>query len=328
MIDTRSTAPTHTKQPELGIFLPNLAGAGGTLGTGKRGAAAAGCHAEALGYGSVWVVDQLVAGTGTPILDSGLTLAAVASVTERVGLGYGVMILSLRPTVWAAKQISTLQQLSTNRVLLGVGVGGDRHRLTWAAAGVTSSERGRRTDHALDVLGGLIAGQPTDVDGVSVQLSPGVPVPPLLIGGTSDAAYRRIRRATAAWPAEVSWFGLPVGPDTLEPMLGRLHEVTVGSEHPPDPPTASVIVSLRDDLTAPTDDELIAALSDPDGKYAMPADAAATLPIREPDALRRRLDALGELGVDRVVVDVAGGDWFRQAELVAKASQGTRSGEN
>ena len=36
---------------------------------------AAARHAEDLGFESVWVVDQLVAGTGVPVLDSAVALA-------------------------------------------------------------------------------------------------------------------------------------------------------------------------------------------------------------------------------------------------------------
>ena len=127
--------------PGVGVFLPSMAPRGSAVGD----VVAAARHAESLGLDSVWAVDQLVAGTGSPVLDSPLVLASAAAATERIGLGFGVMILPLRPVVWVAKQVASLQQLSGGRVLFGVGAGGDRHAKSWAAAGVPRRERcGRR----------------------------------------------------------------------------------------------------------------------------------------------------------------------------------------
>ena len=52
------------------------------------------------------------------MLDSTVVLATAAAVTGRVKIGFGVMLLALRPVAWAAKQISTLQYVSGERVLL------------------------------------------------------------------------------------------------------------------------------------------------------------------------------------------------------------------
>src|SRR5262245_18356471 len=102
---------------------------------------AAARHAEDLGIESAWAIDQLVAGTGVPFLDSTVALSAAAGATSTIRLAYGVMILALRPVVWAAKQVASLQTISGGRVLFGVGVGGDRHDLSWEAVGVSRRER-------------------------------------------------------------------------------------------------------------------------------------------------------------------------------------------
>jgi alkanesulfonate monooxygenase SsuD/methylene tetrahydromethanopterin reductase-like flavin-dependent oxidoreductase (luciferase family) len=54
------------------------------------------------------------------MLDSSVVLATAAAVTMRITIGYGVMLLALRPVSWAAKQISSLQYVSGNRIALGV----------------------------------------------------------------------------------------------------------------------------------------------------------------------------------------------------------------
>ena len=64
----------------------------------------------------------------------------------------------------------------------------------------------------------------------------------------------------------------------------------------------------------------MASLVDPDGLFGMPADAAADVTVRgTPAAIAERFEALAAIGAHRVVVTVAGGDWFRQVELLAEA---------
>src|SRR3954471_8815787 len=127
---TMHTPSDHRTTLEVGAFLPTMSprdGAPGDIAEAAR-------RAEDAGLDSIWVVDQLIAGTGVPVLDSGMALAAAAATTSRVQLGYGVMIVPLRPIAWIAKQVATLQHLSGDRLILGVGAGGDRHDRSWNAA--------------------------------------------------------------------------------------------------------------------------------------------------------------------------------------------------
>jgi alkanesulfonate monooxygenase SsuD/methylene tetrahydromethanopterin reductase-like flavin-dependent oxidoreductase (luciferase family) len=155
--------------------------------------------AEEIGLDSVWSTDQLVA--SAPILDSAVVLATAAAVTDRITIGFGVMILALRPVAWAAKQISTLQQVSGNRVLLGVGTGNPAHGdIGWRAAGVPFQDRGRRTDEALRVLPALVTGQSAVLgDELEVTLAPGSPMPPVLVAGNGDRALRRAAAYGDGW---------------------------------------------------------------------------------------------------------------------------------
>jgi hypothetical protein len=63
--------------PPIGVFLPTLAERGGPLAD----VVGAATHAEALGFESAWVIDQLVAGPGNAILESTLVVAAAATAT-------------------------------------------------------------------------------------------------------------------------------------------------------------------------------------------------------------------------------------------------------
>lgn len=91
-------------------------------------------HAEQVGLDGVWAGDHLT--TGFPILDSTVALTTAAAVTERIQVGYAVMLLALRQPAAAAKQIASLQHVSGNRLQLGVGVGDVATPGKWLGAGV------------------------------------------------------------------------------------------------------------------------------------------------------------------------------------------------
>ena len=301
--------------PDLGIFLPTTGDDRGTPGD----VAAAARHAEDLGFESVWAVDQLIAGDGSAILDSGMALASAAAATERVRLAYGVAIAPLRPSAWLAKQVATLQHLSAGRAVLGIGAGGDRHARSWDAAGVPARERGARTDAALRVLPSLIAGTPTalsDEPGApTVELAPGAPVPPLVIGGMSTAAERRVVEHDAGW------FLLPVGVDGVAAARARIGDRAAAAGKAPPPVTASIMVAVEGDPALPSRDDIRAHLADPKGRFSMPAEAIDGVVVwGGPSAVAESLAAHASAGATRVVISLAAGDWHRQAELVAEAA--------
>lgn len=212
------------------------------------------------------------------MLDSTVALTTAAAVTDRIRIGFGAMLLALRPIAWAAKEIGTLQQLSDGRVLLGVGTGNPAHGdIGWRAAGVPFGERGARTDRALSVLPKLITGEPATLDdGLQVTLSPAAPMPPILVAGNSARARRR-----AAAFAD-SWMPINPGLDQLPALLAELRDLA--AHHHRSTPTMTVV--------AP----------------ALPADphrAAATLSAYE------------TAGVERVILAPTGQDWRRDYAFAA-----------
>jgi alkanesulfonate monooxygenase SsuD/methylene tetrahydromethanopterin reductase-like flavin-dependent oxidoreductase (luciferase family) len=299
---------------DVGLVLPTLGARDGS----PADIVAAARHAEELGFESVWVVDQLIAGTGVPILDSLISLAAAAGATGRVRLGVGVLIVPLRPVAWVAKQVASLQHISGDRLLLGVGAGGDRHEASWAAAGVPRNERGRRTDEALRLLPDLISGRPVrladEPSGPEIQLSPGATVPPIIVGGMSGAAMSRAARYGDGW--------FVLGPpDQVAQSRMRLQEISAGLGRPVPALTVNLMVAMHGDPDLPGRTAILGSLSDPDGLFGIPADAAgAAVIIDGPGAVAGRLAELAASGAGRVVVTIAAGDWFRQAGLLAEAA--------
>jgi hypothetical protein len=55
--------------------------------------------------------------------------------------------------------------------------------------------------------------------------------------------------------------------------------------------------------------------------YGMPPAAVPDMVVTGgPAAVADRIEALGEIGAERVVISIAAGSWDRQAELVAEAA--------
>jgi alkanesulfonate monooxygenase SsuD/methylene tetrahydromethanopterin reductase-like flavin-dependent oxidoreductase (luciferase family) len=233
--------------------------------------------AEEVGLESVWSTDHLIASAA--MLDSTVTLATAAAVTDRILIGYNVLLLALRPTAWAAKQISSLQYVSGNRLMLGVGTGNPAHGdIGWRAAGLSFEDRGRRTDEALRVLPSLVAGEPTTLpDGLQVTLTPGSAMPPVLVAGNSN----RARRRAAAYGD--GWITLQTGPDQIVGEIAELRELTA----PHGRPTPAVTV------VAPS-------LSADFGQAA------------------EQVAQYGQAGVERLILAPTGPDWRRDYEFAAK----------
>jgi alkanesulfonate monooxygenase SsuD/methylene tetrahydromethanopterin reductase-like flavin-dependent oxidoreductase (luciferase family) len=238
--------------------------------------------AEEVRLDSVWSTDHLVA--SGPMLDSTVVLAVAAAVTDRITVGFNVMLLSLRPVAWAAKQVSTLQLVSGDRLVLGIGTGNPVHGdIGWRAAGMSYPDRGRVTDAALRVLPSLVAGERTMLDdGVEVAIAPGSAMPPVVVAGNGRAALRRAARYGDGWAS----IGL-----TPEEIAAGVAEVgRLAAEHGRPAPRAAVVGPAVD---------------------ADPRRAAALLSAYE------------EAGAERVILAPTGADWRHDYEFAATVRAAT-----
>ncbi|MGP3914390.1 LLM class flavin-dependent oxidoreductase [Nonomuraea sp. 10N515B] len=268
-------------------------------------------HLETLGYDAVGMPDLLI-GDGTPGFDPALVLAAVAAATSRIKLEFGVLTLPLRPTAWVAAQIQTLQHLSGGRVVLGVGIGGFPGSPFWhAAGGAPRGERGRRTDAALELLPRLIRGEPAEVlAGEKVVLAPAAPVPPILVGGNSEAAMRRAVLYGDGWAPSL------ISPQNLAGKAARLREIAEELERPVPSISVGGHAFLANDSAAAVE-SFVRSLVD---VHRMSPDEAANVPVTgAPAQVAERLAAYADAGADAVGLGLDGGDWPRQAELLAEA---------
>jgi len=168
-------------------------------------------RAEAAGFDGVYVGDHLL--HPHPLLESVVTLAAVAASTGRISLGPCVMLLALRHPVVLAKQLGTLSAFAPGRLRVGVGVGGE-YPAEFEIAGVPLPERGRRMESALRQVRSLL----TDGTGYpGVTIGPGAPEVPFLLAGWKEVS---LRRAAAHGDG---WIGYLLGPDSFARRRAFLH---------------------------------------------------------------------------------------------------------
>src|SRR5688500_10291744 len=134
---------------EIGIGIPNtVPGAtGGQLLEWARRADAAGFSS----MGSIGAVSY-------PSYEELTVFAAAGAVTERIRFVSNILIAPARSTAELAKQAATVQQLTSGRLTLGLGVGWRESdfRLT----GRDFTKRGRRFDEQLAGLRRAWAGEP------------------------------------------------------------------------------------------------------------------------------------------------------------------------
>lgn len=167
----------------IGIGIPTRDGAlppGGIADWAKR--------AEAAGFSSLAVLDRVV----FPLHEPLVTLATIASATERIRLLASIVIGPTRETTLLARQAASLDALSGGRFSLGVGIGVRRD--DYAATGQPFETRGRRLDEQLATLRRIWAGGALEPDGLGpIGARASRPRgPELLIGGYVDAVVRRI----------------------------------------------------------------------------------------------------------------------------------------
>jgi probable F420-dependent oxidoreductase len=203
---------------KLGYSIPSNRGVtdiGALVGLAKT--------AEALGCHSVWTSEHLFHSAyvaerlgDLPYWDPLTMLTAAACATSKVRLGTSVLVLPWHDPPRLGKMVATIDHLSGGRVDFGVGVATTEDEFN--NLGVDFASRGRRANEVLGALQALWTQAVPEFQGEFYQYS-GLkfspkplqkPYPPILVGGSSPAAMRRIVRFGDGWhtlrqsPAEVA----------------------------------------------------------------------------------------------------------------------------
>lgn len=180
--------------------------------------------ADRLGYDHMTcsehvVVPQDVApARGARYWDPLATFGYLAACTERIRLATNVLVLGYHHPLEIAKRYGTLDQVSSGRLVLGLGVGSLEEE--FALLGAPFADRGARADDALAALRASLSRPVPSYDGPYYRYSGLVVDPcarqervPLWIGGRTARSLRRAVELGDGWAP----FGLRV--DDLAAMI-------------------------------------------------------------------------------------------------------------
>jgi probable F420-dependent oxidoreductase len=160
--------------------------------------------AEALDVDSLWLSDRMVSEAFN--MEPVVALSFIAARTTKLKFGTSVLALPLRNPTVLAKEIATLDFLSNGRSLPAVGIGTEDVR-EYEACGTKRSQRAGRTDEMIEIMKLLWSQDHVSYEGkyfklhdVTIQPKPVQrDLPPIWIGGRSDAAISRTARIGDGW---------------------------------------------------------------------------------------------------------------------------------
>ena len=196
--------------------------------------------AEECGFASLWVPEHAVlfddyaptypyaedgrmpGGASGNVLDPFPVLSFYAAHTSRIRIGTGVMILPQRNPIYAAKEVASLDVLSGGRLDVGIGLGWLAEEMR--ALGTPFERRGARTRSYVGVMKALWCEDPSAYEDEfytlpACRFAPKPvqkPHPPLVFGGESGPALRRVAALGQGWNAAMQ------SPEQMARLIGEL----------------------------------------------------------------------------------------------------------
>ena len=197
--------------------------------------------AEACGYHSLWAPEHIVLleqySSSYPytqngrmpfetlkvdILDPFLALTFAAAVTSKIRLGTGICLVPERQPLTTAKEVASLDKLSGGRFDFGVGIGWLKEE--FEALQVPWAKRAERTRDYLAAMKKLWSEEESQHQGEFVKFGAvrsfpkpvQKPYPPIIFGGESEPALRRVGEVGDGW------WGVNVTPDTAKSHIANI----------------------------------------------------------------------------------------------------------
>lgn len=263
-------------------------------------------RAEERGFSSLGVIDRIVYGNYEPFI----ALAAAAAVTERIRLATTILLAPSRiSAALVAKQAASVDRLSGGRLVLGMAVGGRPD--DYAAVGVSMGDRGARFDAMLEEMERIWAGESRGTAG-AIGPRPPKGRPEVIIGGTSDASFRRVARYGSGWIAGGA------APDTVGDLAERAKAEWARQGRDGSP---RVLALAYFSLGPRARENARGYLSDYYGFMGVDPDMAEGMALTDPGEVRRRLDAFAAAGCDELVCFPCSAE-LDQVDLLADAALG------
>lgn len=197
--------------------------------------------AEEREYHSIWLADHVVFPTriaskypyspsgdfpvpgSEPLLEPIAAMGVLVGATQRIKIGTAVLVMPYRNPVVLARMLATLDVFSGGRIVLGAGSGWLEEEFI-ALQTADFAARGAVTDEYLEIFKAVCAGGEVSHDGAHYRFDavhcqpPSVqrPHPPIVIGGTSNPALRRVARLGDGW------MSVALDPDLIPERLAKL----------------------------------------------------------------------------------------------------------
>lgn len=207
---------------------------------------------ERLKFDSLWVSERISGHSSDPVV----AMAFCAGRTKKLKFGMSVMVLPGRNPVLVAKQLASLDRLSSGRMLPAFGLGAP-NLAEWGAFGVERKERAPMFDEALPLMRRLWTedsvshhGRFYNFDDIRILPKPAQQPPDVWLGGAAPSELRRVGRLADGWlPSFCTPADVAAGMDLIKQVAAE-HDREIDPEH------YGVLIPYA---TAPLSDAYIAA---------------------------------------------------------------------
>lgn len=205
--------------------------------------------------------------------DPFVALMAAAAATERLKVATGICLIVERDPIVTAKEVASLDQLSNGRFLFGIGGGWNAEEME--NHGVPFDRRWKVTREKVEAMKRIWTEDEPSYEGEFVRFEriwswpkpAQKPHPPILLGGNSPGARRKVVRYCDAW--------LPLAP-LLEDLEGAVADLRERAEQAGRDP-ASIGVSIFFAPPEKAEFDRYAKLGAERAILGMPAEPAASV---------------------------------------------------
>ncbi len=157
------------------------------------------------------------------IHDPFVALSMAAAATQRLLVGTGLCLIVERDPIVTAKEVASLDRLSGGRFLFGVGAGWNEEEM--ANHGTDPRRRFTLMRERMEAMKAIWSAEEAEYHGEHVDFDPiwcwpkpiQQPHPPILVGGSSDGALRRVVEIGDEW--------IPNPETRLSQLPGRVAEL-------------------------------------------------------------------------------------------------------